>query len=86
MDFLVADPSAKYALVENLTKSWTLAPFGSAEPLKVIEEQVTIAEVKPSILQRPSTLLLVFLSANLCRVVHQAFARASKVVDQPHPF
>ncbi|KAJ8426990.1 hypothetical protein Cgig2_033848 [Carnegiea gigantea] len=46
-DFLVADSSAKYALLVNLTKSCALAPSGSAEPLKVTEQQVAITESGP---------------------------------------
>jgi len=64
IDFLTTDLSTKYALVENLTKSWALAPSGSAEPLNVTEEQVAIAKVRPSLLLLPSILLLVLSLAD----------------------
>jgi len=44
MDSLIADPSTKYTLVENPTKSWALAPSSLAKPLKVTKEQVAFAE------------------------------------------
>jgi len=60
MDFLAADPSAKYALVENLTKSWPLASSGLVEPLMITKELVAIFEVRQNRILLPSTLLLVF--------------------------
>jgi len=49
VDFLAADLSARYALVEGLIKSWALDPSGSMELSKVTEEQVAIAEIKPNL-------------------------------------
>ena len=58
VDFLATNLSTKYALVEGLTKSWALAPFGLAEPLKITEERVAIDEVRPSLLLLPFIVLL----------------------------
>ncbi|KAJ8437466.1 hypothetical protein Cgig2_012906 [Carnegiea gigantea] len=44
VDFLVADTFANSALVEKLSKSWSLALLDLAEPSAVNEEQVAIAE------------------------------------------
>ena len=46
VDFLGADLPAKSTLVDRLAQSWDLAPSGSPEPPKVIEQHVAIAEVR----------------------------------------
>ena len=64
IDLLAVDLSAKYAFVEELTKSWALALFGSAEPSKVTKEQVAIAEVKPNLFSTSFFLTAIFSSTN----------------------
>lgn len=44
-NFLAADAVAKYALLQDLMKSYDLAPSGSLELFKVTEEEVAITEV-----------------------------------------
>ncbi|KAJ8442434.1 LOW QUALITY PROTEIN: hypothetical protein Cgig2_018711 [Carnegiea gigantea] len=44
VDFLGPDPSVKLELVDLFSRSWDLALFGSAEPLRVTKKQVAIAE------------------------------------------
>jgi len=46
VDFLGANLPANSAPVEHLAGSWDLVPSGSAEPHRVTEEQVAIADVK----------------------------------------
>jgi len=64
VDFLVTDLPTMYAFVEGLTKSWALTPTGPAEPLKVIEEQLAIDEVRPSLSLLLSSLSLFLSLAN----------------------
>ena len=64
VDFLVVYLPAKYALVEGLTKSWVLTPSGSGVPLKVIDEQVAIVEVRPSLSLLLFSLLFLLSLAN----------------------
>jgi len=40
----MADLAAKFTLVQDLVKSWDLATLGTSNPLKVIEDEVTMAE------------------------------------------
>jgi len=60
-DFLVADTSAKHALVEKLAKLWSQVPADPAWPSAVDEEQVAIAKVRLSLL-RLCVLLLSLLN------------------------
>ncbi|KAJ8422192.1 hypothetical protein Cgig2_011944 [Carnegiea gigantea] len=48
------DPSVKYTFVENLTKTWALAPSRSVEPPKVTEGQVALVEALKVVGSTPS--------------------------------
>ena len=44
MNFIKADHTAKFSLVQDLVKSWDLATSSTSEPYKVTKEEVTMIE------------------------------------------
>ena len=65
VDFLEADLPTMSALVENLAKSWALAPSSLVEPPKVTHKQVVIAEERMNLSLHLSCLSLSFVCLTL---------------------